>query len=92
MEALTGNNLDRTYLKEVVLKYIEYTMRGDMKAKTLIPALCTVIGASQDEISEIDDWQLPTAWLVLNQAVGTWANHPKIEEKEKRESESRKSS
>ncbi len=76
----------------MVLKYIEYTMRGDMKAGTLIPALCTVIGATEGEIKEIDDWTLPTAWQVLNQAVGTWANHEKIEEKEKRESESRKTS
>ena len=78
-------------MKEVVLKYIEYTLLGDMKAQTLIPALCTLIGANEEEMREIKQWEMPSAWAVLNQAVGSWHNQEKIEEK-KKESESRKSS
>lgn len=52
LEWLAGNT-DKAYMKEVVLKYIEYTLLGDMKAKTLIPALCTLIGASDEEMNDI---------------------------------------
>ncbi|CAD7940133.1 unnamed protein product [Amoebophrya sp. A120] len=73
LEIMSDANVDKAYLREVVYKYCEYAQKGDMKAQSLIPAVCTVIGCSNVERESLMKAALPTPWLVLNQAIGTWA-------------------
>jgi len=71
-------------MREVVYKYMDYASKGDMKARSLIPAVCTMIGCSTAERNALlgAGTQIPQSWLVLNQAIGTWAttNDPNAEE------------
>ncbi len=47
---VTGSNsVDRAYTRKVVMKFMEYSARGDMKAQSLIPAICTGLGCTQEE-------------------------------------------
>jgi len=63
------------YLKHVVMKYMEYTQVGDLKAQGLVPVLCTLLSLTPDERRIVENPGMPQPWLVLNQAVGgasTW--------------------
>mmetsp|Transcript_117635 Transcript_117635/g.344461 ORF Transcript_117635/g.344461 Transcript_117635/m.344461 type:complete len:496 (+) Transcript_117635:110-1597(+) len=58
------------YLKHVVLKYVQYTQSGDLKAQTLVPVLCTLLNLSPEECRSIETPALPQSLLLINQAVG----------------------
>lgn len=58
------------YLKHVVLKYIQYTQVGDMKAQSLVPVLCTLLKLSPEECRSVETQALPQSLLIINQAVG----------------------
>jgi len=58
------------YLKHVVLKYIQYTQKGDMKAQALVPVLCTLLSFTSQERHTVDQCALPQSLLLINQAVG----------------------
>lgn len=58
------------YLKHVVLKYVEYNQRGDLKAHALVPVLCTLLSLSPEERRRVEKPAIPTPLLYLNQAVG----------------------
>jgi len=63
------------YLKHVILKYIEYNQKGDLKGHTLVPVLCTLLSLSPEERRTVEKPAIPTPLLYLNQAVGeasTW--------------------
>jgi len=59
------------YLKHVVMKYMEYNQKGDMKAQALVPALCTLLSLSAEERHAVEQASIPTPLLYLNQAVGS---------------------
>lgn len=58
------------YLKHVVLKYVEYSQKGDMKAQALVPVICTLLNLKPEERRSVDKSAIPNPLLVLNQAVG----------------------
>jgi len=58
------------YLKHVVLKYVEYSQKGDMKAQALVPVICTLLNLKPEERRSVENAAIPTPLLVLNQAVG----------------------
>merc|ERR1719453_1324292 len=58
------------YLKHVLMKYIEYNQKGDLKAASLVPVLCTLLCLSPEERRKVDTGCIPTPLLYLNQAVG----------------------
>lgn len=58
------------YLKHVVMKYIEYTQKGDLKAQALVPVLCTLLSLSGEEQRVVNRQGLPTPVLYVNQAIG----------------------
>jgi len=58
------------YLKHVVLKYVEYTQKGDLKARMLIPVISKLLCLTREERKSIDRAALPQPLMVLNQAVG----------------------
>lgn len=58
------------YLKHVVLKYIQYTQVGDMKAQSLVPVLCTLLNLSPEECHSVEITAIPQSLLLINQAVG----------------------
>mmetsp|Transcript_5027 Transcript_5027/g.12277 ORF Transcript_5027/g.12277 Transcript_5027/m.12277 type:complete len:527 (-) Transcript_5027:47-1627(-) len=63
------------YLKHVVLKYMEYTQVGDLKAQGLVPVLCTLLSLSPEERRAVENPGIPQPLLLINQAVGgatTW--------------------
>jgi len=62
------------YLKHVVMKYIEYNQRGDLKSVTLVPVLCTLLSLSAEERRTVETGTIPTPLLYLNQAVGDAAS------------------
>eukprot|EP00747_Dinoflagellata_sp_TGD_P181927 gnl/TRDRNA2_/TRDRNA2_35939_c0_seq1.p1 gnl/TRDRNA2_/TRDRNA2_35939_c0~~gnl/TRDRNA2_/TRDRNA2_35939_c0_seq1.p1 ORF type:complete len:525 (+),score=150.71 gnl/TRDRNA2_/TRDRNA2_35939_c0_seq1:74-1648(+) len=63
--------VDSDYLKHVILKYVEYTQKGDLKAKTLVPAVCTVLRLTPEERRTVERASvIPQPLLFLNQAVG----------------------
>jgi hypothetical protein len=58
------------YLKHVVMKYIEYTQKGDLKAQALVPVLCTLLSFSNEEQRVVNRQGLPMPVLYFNQAIG----------------------
>lgn len=58
------------YLKHVVMKYIEYNQKGDLKAQALVPVLCTLLSLSAEEQRVVNRQGLPTPVLYFNQAIG----------------------
>jgi len=63
------------YLKHVMMKYMEYTQVGDMKAQGLVPVLCTLLSLTPEERRSVEKAGIPQPLLLLNQAVGgasTW--------------------
>jgi len=58
------------YLKAVVLKYVNYSQRGDMKAQTLVPVLATLLNFTVDERHAVDQSAIPQPLQLINQAVG----------------------
>eukprot|EP00932_Pfiesteria_piscicida_P020603 SRR837773.7402.p1 GENE.SRR837773.7402~~SRR837773.7402.p1 ORF type:complete len:401 (+),score=70.55 SRR837773.7402:104-1204(+) len=58
------------YLKHVVLKYMEYSQAGDLKAQGLVPVLCTLLSLSPEERRSVENASVPQPLLLLNQAVG----------------------
>lgn len=63
------------YLKHVVMKYMEYTQVGDLKAQGLVPVLCTLLSLSPEERRSVEQPGIPQPLLLINQAVGgasTW--------------------
>ena len=61
-------------MKSIVLKYMEYSLKGDLKAKNLVDPLCVALGVNRQEKEALDTIQMPQTWSIINQAVGTWAN------------------
>merc|ERR1719235_39485 len=62
--------VDRDYLKYVVMRYIQYTQKADLKAQSLVPVICTVLGLNAEERKTVEDPVIPQPFLVLNSAVG----------------------
>lgn len=58
------------YLKHIVLKYIEYNQKGDLKAHALVPVLSTLLSFSSEECRAVERGTIPAPLLYLNQAVG----------------------
>jgi len=58
------------YLKHVVMKYMEYTQVGDLKAQGLVPVLCTLLSLTPEERRSVENPAIPQPLLLLNQAVG----------------------
>jgi len=58
------------YLKHVVMKYMEYTQVGDLKAQGLIPVLCTLLSLTPEERRAVENPGIPQPLLIINQAVG----------------------
>mmetsp|Transcript_131694 Transcript_131694/g.421336 ORF Transcript_131694/g.421336 Transcript_131694/m.421336 type:complete len:503 (-) Transcript_131694:83-1591(-) len=58
------------YLKHVVLKYMEYTQVGDLKAQGLVPVLCTLLSLNPEERRQVENPSIPQPLLLINQAVG----------------------
>jgi len=58
------------YLKHVVLKYIEYCQKGDMKSQSLVPVLCTVLNLNAHERKLVEHSCIPAPLQHLNQAAG----------------------
>eukprot|EP00397_Hematodinium_sp_SG-2012_P047524 GEMP01054097.1.p1 GENE.GEMP01054097.1~~GEMP01054097.1.p1 ORF type:complete len:356 (+),score=79.75 GEMP01054097.1:461-1528(+) len=57
------------YLREVVVKFVEYSQRGDMTAATLLPVICTILGATEEEQTRLEQ-RFPSTWLYLHQSMG----------------------
>ncbi|CAE7620471.1 pspE [Symbiodinium sp. CCMP2592] len=63
------------YLKHVVLKYIEYCQKGDLKSQSLVPVLCTLLNLSPAERRLVEHSSVPSPLLHINQvagAAGAW--------------------
>lgn len=58
------------YLKHVVLKYIEYCQKGDMKSQSLVPVLCTLLNLNSTERKLVEHSSIPAPLQHLNQAAG----------------------
>jgi len=58
------------YLKHVVLKYMEYTQVGDLKAQGLVPVLSTLLSLTPEERKQVEQPMVPQGLLLLNQAAG----------------------
>lgn len=58
------------YLKHVMMKYMEYTQVGDLKAQGLVPVLCTLLELTPEERGTVEQASIPQTLLLLNQAVG----------------------
>ncbi|CAE7359767.1 unnamed protein product [Symbiodinium necroappetens] len=56
------------YLKHVVLKYIEYCQKGDLKSQSLVPVLCTLLNLSPAERRLVEHSSVPSPLLHINQA------------------------
>eukprot|EP00927_Polykrikos_kofoidii_P073344 TRINITY_DN69387_c0_g1_i1.p1 TRINITY_DN69387_c0_g1~~TRINITY_DN69387_c0_g1_i1.p1 ORF type:complete len:492 (-),score=110.70 TRINITY_DN69387_c0_g1_i1:80-1555(-) len=70
------------YLKHVVLKYILYNQRGNSKAQTLVPVLCTLLSFSPEECRSVDQTAIPQSLQLINQAVGGAASWLRGDERE----------
>merc|ERR1719197_72474 len=51
------------YLKHVVMKYIEYNQKGDLKAASLVPVLCTLLCLSPEERRRVEHPSIPAPLL-----------------------------
>merc|ERR1712151_815081 len=72
------------YLKHVILKYVQYTQREDLKAQSLVPVISTLLNLSPEENKSIEQPMIPQPLLLLNQAVGesvTWMRGDPSKEK-----------
>jgi len=58
------------YLKHVILKYVQYTQKGDLKAQSLVPVISTLLNLSNEEKQSVDQSAIPQPLLLINQAVG----------------------
>ncbi|CAJ1387221.1 unnamed protein product [Effrenium voratum] len=58
------------YLKHVVLKYIEYCQKGDMKSQSLVPVLSTLLNLNSQERKLVEHSSVPSPLLHINQAAG----------------------
>lgn len=66
--------VDRDYLKYVVMMYIQYTQKADLKAQSLIPVICTVLNLNAEERRQVENQVIPQPFLILNSAVGEAAS------------------
>ncbi|CAE7705580.1 GRIP [Symbiodinium pilosum] len=64
------SNVAGDYLKHVVLKYIEYCQKGDLKSQSLVPVLCTLLNLSPAERRLVEHSSIPAPLLHINQAAG----------------------
>lgn len=71
IEKCAGDDVVRNmpYLREVVVKFIEFTQRGDRMAATLLPVICTILGATAEEQARLEQ-KFPSTWLYLHQTMG----------------------
>lgn len=58
------------YLKHVVMKYMEYSQSGDLKAQGLVPVICTLLKLSPEECKIVETPTLPQSLLLINNAFG----------------------
>merc|ERR1712151_112567 len=76
LEASQGRgHVASDYLKHVILKYVQYTQRGDLKAQSLVPVISTLLNLSPEENKSIEQPMIPQPLLIINQAAGeavTW--------------------
>merc|ERR1712151_799105 len=76
LEASQGRgHVASDYLKHVILKYVQYTQKGDLKAQSLVPVISTLLNLSPEKNKSIEQPMIPQPLLLLNQAVGesvTW--------------------
>lgn len=64
------SHMSGDYLKHVVLKYIEYCQKGDMKSQSLVPVLCTLLNLNAAERKLVEHSSIPAPLQHLNQAAG----------------------